>query len=192
MARGRRRTKAEPKKTYDLISKETIEGKSVFKLITEVLKRWKKDLSSARIGAAWMVGKKPDKDGVVTLGRMKKCSELERQLHQLDAIVLLNQDYWRMLKDEQRLALVHHELCHLDQALDSNGELAYDGHGERKWRLRKHDVEEFNEVIRSHGCYKADIVSFVKEAVTKDPNFSLFGEEEKKSGEKKVGPRAVA
>lgn len=189
MAR-RRGTKSEPRKTYDLISKETIEGKAVFKFIAEVLKRWKADLRPARIGAAWMVGKKPDKDGRVVLGRLKKCSELERQLHHLDAIVLLNQDHWRLLKEEQRLALVHHELCHLAEALDQNGEVAYDGHGERKWRTVKHDVEEFNEVIRTHGCYKADIVSFVQGAVEKDPQLSMFDEGTK--SEKGSPLRAVA
>src|SRR5512140_189551 len=110
MSRRGRKPKSAPRKTYDLITKETEEGKEVLGLIAEVKKRFKEGLHPARIGAAWMVGKKPDRDGRLTLGRLKKCSELERQLHHLDALVLLNQDRWRLLSGSQRLALVHHEM----------------------------------------------------------------------------------
>lgn len=187
MARGRRRTKAEPRKTYELVTKETQEGKEALAFIADVKKRFKPDLHAARIGAAWMIGKKADKDGRVTLGRLKKCSELERQLHQLDAIVLLNQDRWRLLQAPQRLALVHHEMCHLAEALDSNGDVAYDGHGEKKWRTVKHDIEEFQEIVRTHGAYKRDLAAFAEDLLKKDPNLSLFDGERNALQEKPIG-----
>lgn len=177
MAR-RRRTKADPRKVYDLIGTSTDEGKEVHDLIGEVKKRWKDDLREARIGAAWMIGKKADKDGRVQLGRLKKCSELERRLHRLDAIVLLSQDHFRLLSKSQKLALVHHELCHLAEAVDSNGETAYDGHGERKWRIVKHDIEEFREVVAMHGCWKSELAFFVRATIDKDPQLSLYNQKD--------------
>ncbi len=173
MAR-RRKAKADPRKAYDLIGQSTDEGKEVLDLIAEVKKRWKDDLREARIGAAWMIGKKADKDGRLQLGRLRKCSELERRYHRLDAIVLLNQDAYRRLAKPQRLALVHHELCHLAESLDSNGEVAYDGHGERKWRIVKHDIEEFREVVAVHGCWKSELSFFVRATIEKDPQLSLY------------------
>jgi hypothetical protein len=184
--------KSEPKKVYDLVSKETDEGKEVFTLIAEVKKRWKDDLREARIGAAWMIGRKADKDGRLQVGRPKKCSELERRLHRLDAIVLLNQDAWRRLLPPQRLALVHHELCHFAEALDSNGEVAYDGHGERKWRIVKHDIEEFREVVNAHGCYKAELAFFVKATIERDPQLSLYNQKEQAPDAPLLIPPAAA
>lgn len=177
MAR-RRKAKADPRKVYDLIGTSTDEGKEVHDLIGEVRKRWKDDLRHARIGVAWMIGKKADRDGRITLGRLRKCSELERRLHRLDAIVLLSQDHFRRLSKPQKLALVHHELCHLAESLDSNGEVAFDGHGERKWRIVKHDIEEFREVAQAHGCWKSELAFFVRATIDKDPQLSLYNQKD--------------
>lgn len=182
-----RKPKSGPRKLYDLITEETQEGAEVLALVQEVKNRWKKDLNPARIGAAWMIGKRADRDGRVMLGRLKKCSELEKQMNKLDAIVLLNQDRFRLLSKEQRLALVHHEMCHLAESLDNNLNAAYDGHGERKWRLVKHDLEEFREVVRTHGAYKSDIAAFVEDLVKKDPNLSLFDKSRNANAEKPIG-----
>lgn len=187
--RGRRgpKPKADPRKKFDVISEDTEEGKGVIALIRRVKKEWKEDLREARIGAAWMIGKKADRDGRLMLGKLKKLSELEQRMNELDAIVFLNQDAWRTLSAEQRLALVHHELCHLAPQEDRNGEAAYDGHGQRKWRTVKHDIEEFREVVRTHGAYKRDIAAFVEETTKKDPNLSLFDKERNARHEKPIG-----
>lgn len=191
---GGSKKKAQPKsrKLYDLITIDTEEGKEVFKLLDQVKKQWKEDLHKARVGAAWMIGKKPDKDGRIVLGRMKKCSELERQIHSLDAILILNQEHWRVFSKEQRLALVHHELCHLAQAEDANGDQAIDGHGSLKWRLVRHDIEEFRAVVAAHGCYKNDLAEFVAATLKRDPNLSLFDKEKNARAEKPVGKDVMA
>lgn len=170
----RKKEKADPKKRYDLISKDTDEGRYVYELIRDVREEHAKDLTHARIGAAWIVGKRPDKDGRVTLGKMKKSSELEKSLHHLDAIILLNQDAWRRLLPNQRVALIHHELCHLSDVTGPEGEALFDGHGERRWRIVKHDIEEFRAVVQAHGCYTSDLASLVRVAVEKDPQMQLF------------------
>ena len=41
------------------------------------------------------------------------------------------------------------------------------------WRTRKHDIEEFFDVVRRHGCYKRDLVAFA-EALMKKKIAPLF------------------
>jgi hypothetical protein len=93
-----------------------------------------------------MVGQKKDKDGRLVLGRMKKASELDRELHEHDLVLLLNREMWKVFGEKQRTALVDHELCHADEALDPNGEAIEDAHGRKQYRIRKHDLEEFAAV----------------------------------------------
>lgn len=52
------------------------------------------------------------------------------------------------LSDEQRVALVDHELCHFH--INEDGEL----------KMRAHTVEEFAEVVKRHGLWKPDVEWF--------------------------------
>jgi hypothetical protein len=144
-------------------------------MIKERVKTVHDNLRGAHIEPAWMIGKKPDKDGRVTLGKMKKAGELDRELHGYDAILIVNAEHWKILNEQQRLALIDHELCHLDVALDPTSlEPKVDGHGKTCYRVRKHDLEEFRGVIERHGVYLSDIAEFVRAAMKKDPNMKLF------------------
>lgn len=62
-------------------------------------------------------------------------------------------DQWADLDDHQRLALVDHELCHLDIWENEDGE--------RGLWIRGHDVEEFIAVARRHGAWGAALRSLV-------------------------------
>lgn len=158
---ARLRKPKQPKQPkYVLVNKDTDEGKGVYKLLLDTLKKWHSYLREARIVAAWMVGQKRDRDGRLVLGKMKKASELDRQLHEFDLVLLLNREMWRIFSEAQRTALVDHELCHADQALDSDGEQTLDAHGRALFRIRKHDLEEFSTVVRRHGVWKADLEAF--------------------------------
>ncbi|MBX3288437.1 MAG: hypothetical protein KF855_03735 [Acidobacteria bacterium] len=55
---------------------------------------------------------------------------------------------WAELTPEQKIAVVHHELCHF--GVDDEGFLT----------LIPHDIEEFNEIARTHGAYHDGLVSF--------------------------------
>lgn len=178
----------QPPKKYDLITEDSKEGKEVLAMIPKVVKAHRKELAQAKIGAAWMIGKKADRDGRVTLGKLKRTTELERKQTGLDALVLLNQDYWRKLTEPQRVALIHHELCHLAQALGPDGvEQLVDGHGALRWRTVKHDIEEFRAVVKAHGCYLDDIRHFAQDLLEKDPQLDLFQEPKAPAGLRAVG-----
>jgi hypothetical protein len=112
-----------------------------------------------------MLDVKADRDGHLTLGRCKKATDLDREFREFDVVILLNAQAWKELEPKQRVALVDHELCHATVATDKNGENVLDERDRLCYRMKKHDIEEFNEVVRRHKMYKSDIAEFVKEAL---------------------------
>jgi hypothetical protein len=124
--------------------------------------RWHDELNSAHIGLAWRKALKADVDGHIVLGRCVKISELHKEFLPFDFIVVLNKEYWDFFDDDKRLALMDHELCHAAAALDQESEQKEDDRGRPLWRVRKHDIEEFRDVVQRHGCYKSDLEEFAK------------------------------
>ena len=61
-----------------------------------------------------------------------------------DFVIVIGQDTWNDLKEEQRTALIDHELCHCEFC---DGEPC----------MRSHDYEEFAEIIARHGFWRSDI-----------------------------------
>lgn len=174
---------------YVLVDQATQEGKGVYAVLADALKQWHSHLREAKIVAAWMVGNKADKDGRLILGRMKKTSELDRELAPYDFVLLLNREHWRSLDEAFRLGLVDHELCHADQKNDpTTGDQVEDAHGRKLWRIRKHDIEEFAAVVRRHGFYKSDIESFA-EALEQGKQAKLFADKSKGAKAAKPGQR---
>lgn len=156
------------KNRYQLIeelSDNAAEGDEVLGWLQEVRDKSHLDLAMASIRCAWMLADTIDKDGHRKLGQMKLCSELEYQLHGADAILITNREAWREMEDNQRKAYVDHELCHLRQKLGKDGQQEEDESGRKLWRLAKHDLEEFRDVVARHGCYMSDIQEFVEAAL---------------------------
>jgi hypothetical protein len=168
--------KKKPKKVgYELIPEPT--GKdpaSPWESLRKAVAAWHRDLSDARIALVWALAWTADKDGLLTLGKAKRASDVDRELKEYDLVILLNRPAWKDLKDEQRLALIDHELCHLCLVKDEKGEPKLDERGRQVFRMRKHDVEEFRAVVERHGCYKADLEEFVRAVRRKkaEPLFS--------------------
>lgn len=92
--------------------------------------------------------------GKTVLGKARKLSGLAAYLARPDVVgplfvIEIPRDLWRNMKPEQQLALVDHELCHLE--VDDGADGGWVG------RTRGHDVEEFLGVIDRHGLWKADV-----------------------------------
>ena len=70
-------------------------------------------------------------------------------------VMIISKSAWDLLVDNTpaREAIVDHELSHFFRDLDSNA-----------LSILPHDIEEFNEVVRRHGPYMADIANFLKAA----------------------------
>lgn len=127
----------------------------VAQVASKLIANTHKHLASLPIEYVWRdkASKSGDK---VTLGKARKVSGLNAFLseHGEDFYVIeIAADTWKDLTSTQQLALVDHELCHLaGRNLDTD-----------KLELRKHDVEEFAEVIARHGVWTANLELFAKQ-----------------------------
>jgi hypothetical protein len=151
-----------------------------YRILREVRDKWHEDIAPAKIALAWRKSYKPDKDGHLILGKCMKASDLQRELVQYDFVILLNREVWMDMDFTvaKKKALLDHELCHAATQTDKLGESKYDERGRNIWRVRKHDIEEFNSVVNHHGCYKRDLEKFA-EALLKKREMPLLAEMEK-------------
>jgi hypothetical protein len=156
--------KKQPKRlAYQLLTSE--QHVSMYLMASNLVARHHQELRNAKIALAWCKSWKPDIDGHVRLGQCKKASDLDRELAPYDIVVLLSQEFWTndRVTDAQREALLDHELMHACVKLDPDThEPMVDEKGRTLYRLRKHDIEEFSEIVERHGCYKRDLEIFAR------------------------------
>ena len=152
---------ARKKISYKLVPRESDEG-GVYAMLDRLIERHHEHLRNARIAVAWNLTWQPDVDGRCTLGKCKRASDLDRELAPYDFVVMLRHEWFESAEvtDAQREALIDHELSHAEVTLDDNGEPKRDTKDRVVYRVRKHDLEEFSEVVRRHGLWKRDIEDF--------------------------------
>lgn len=114
------------------------------------------ELSEASFIMFWKKGWRPDADNILTGARIKKASEVDQELEEFDFAVFLNFELWNETKisDEQKQIIIDHELWHAAPEMDRDGEQKKDDRGRFCWRLRKHPITEFPEIISRYGLKK--------------------------------------
>ena len=149
---------------YELIPRDSVNGHPMYALLDELVESFHAEIAAARIALAWCTSWKPDVDGREVLGKCRKASDLDRELAAFDFVILLSRPFWRdaRVTDPQRQALLDHELCHAALTYDEKGEPVEDERGRLVYRIRKHDIEEFTDIVARHGCYKADLERFAQ------------------------------
>lgn len=152
-----------PKKKYELA-----ENEEVAKIIGALIREHHDHLREVSIAVLWVNDVRPDADGIVWLGKMGSLTEKYQLLTGFDALLELNRVQWVFLEPAQKLAVIDHELAHLDFQRDENGFPKVDGHGNFKMRTRKHPVEEFPEIVARHGAW-TDTLKLLKEHARKKP-----------------------
>jgi hypothetical protein len=154
-----------PKKvSYQLLDPASEDGRPLYTLLGELVAAHHEDLRDARIALAWCTSWKADVDGIVTLGKCRRASDLDRELAAWDFIILLREAFWRdpQVTDHQRRALLDHELTHAGLKHDVHGEPVEDERGRKVWRVRKHDLEEFSCIAERYGVWKRDLETFAR------------------------------
>lgn len=167
VARPRKATRAK-KVSFELITPEDHHGERMYPMLRRLVEAYHEELRDARIALAWCTSWKADVDGRVTLGKCRKASDLDREIAEYDFIILLNQAFWVSsdVTFPQREALLDHELCHATVALDPKTlEPIVDERGRTVYRIRKHDVEEFRDIVLRHGVWKQDLEDFARQLV---------------------------
>lgn len=82
-------------------------------------------------------------------------------------LITLAADYCAECSDAEFCALVEHELYHMEQKTNAEGEPQFTDEGQPKLKLRGHDVEEFVGVVRRYGASEG--VKAMVEAANKAP-----------------------
>jgi hypothetical protein len=158
---------AAPKKvTTRVASRSTDEP--TYNLLDEIIREHHGHIVDANITIAFNRSWTEDADGRLKLGQAKKCTEIERQMHGQDWVILLNEDAWERLDDAQKRALMDHELCHCQVTVDEKGGVKLDEYGKVVYRVRKHDVEEFKEIVERHGTWYDELREFAEKAIDQD------------------------
>lgn len=147
---------------YYLIDRNTESGERMYNLLDALVAEHHSDLAEARFALAWNTSWQPDVDGRVTLGKCKKASDLDRELAAFDFVIILREEFWKhpRVTDKQRTALLDHELMHAAVKFDDRGDPEHDTRGRTVYRTRKHDIEEFADIVARYGCWKSDLESF--------------------------------
>lgn len=155
------------KVAYRFIPPASEHGQGMYALLRELVGAYHRELINARIALAWNLAWSPDVDGRLKLGMCKRVADLEREVADLgayDFVIILRREFWQdpHTGDTQRRALLDHELCHAAVKLDDAGEPVIDERGRAVYRMRRHDLEEFQEIADRYGCWKRDIAEFAR------------------------------
>jgi hypothetical protein len=170
MAKRRPKAAAEKPLTYEFLPSNSEIGKPIYERLYAIVDAHHEEIShaGAKIALCWATSWKADVDGRLKLGECRKASDLDREMHPFDFVILLNRNFWMdtRVTDAQRAALLDHELCHCGIQHDAEtGEIKTDARGRVLYRIVKHDIEEFAEVVARNGCYKADLEHFARAIV---------------------------
>ena len=126
-------------------------GTAVRGLIDRVFDDWHRELREAQVSVDCLFASNPDGDAVKVHGypcaaKVRVVSCKDRVKGHGDAELVIDKDWWHDHGDAERLALIDHEITHL-QLTGKRDDL-----GRAKLSLRLHDVELgiFTEVMRRH------------------------------------------
>jgi len=80
------------------------------------------------------------------LGKAKAQDDLQRKISpEVEFVLLVNWTYWNDLKNEYKIILVDHELCHMEKLATEKG---------LRLKCLPHDFEEFATILKQYGDQK--------------------------------------
>lgn len=102
-------------------------------------------------------------DDKVIAGMCVRVDDRNRSVHDYDFIIEIAKDVWDEAPTEEfKTALVDHELGHAGIRMDEEGDVRYDEKTNRpKTYIKKHDIEEFEDVLDRHGAYHKALRNFL-------------------------------
>lgn len=90
-------------------------------------------------------------------GRCIKCSAELAYYSNVDYIIEINEATWNILDDKAKYILMYHELLHINIEYNEKKD-------EYDFKIKKHDIEDFKDIIDRHG---PDWLNFVKQTEEK-------------------------
>ena len=108
----------------------------------KVIPQWHPQLKDAKI--QYVFTEEMKHRGRVILAKIKAgASAFEKYLCGASLVLMVNSVKWKTLTPEKRCALIDHEFCHVYAEPKDTGEKVY--------KMRGHDIEEFNAIVERHG-----------------------------------------
>jgi len=110
------------------------------------------EISDAKIKYLFNLNENWNKGGQCSLASGKW-----KFLTDFDYVIVINHHTWNTIDDKQKSALIEHELTHICS-------ITVEKTGEKKWKLRDHDTEEFVDIVKKYGAWTPALTEF-KEAL---------------------------
>jgi len=88
-------------------------------------------------------------DASAYLGKCSRTTGKWAYLTGYDFVIEIWFPWWERATRREREALLLHELLHIERKMTRSGKL--------RWSLRRHDVEEFTEVVRHYGGWTKNL-----------------------------------
>lgn len=146
-------------------------GEDVAELVGEVVAAYHEDLRIVTIGAVFASSEDKDgeaipaikKDGHAVVGRIQITSLADRARGMADAKLTLDRHEWDAMSKSRRIALLDHELTHLELKTDDDGPVL-DDLGRPKLKARHHDwhLTGFAQVAERHGEAAIEVREMVR------------------------------
>jgi len=132
---------------------------SVVLLVQELVNSYHPDLKDARIGLIFRETASISK-GVPVIGHAQKPPEIMKVYLDYDFIIWLADNAYSDLDENQRKALIDHQLCHCTMIDGVPGTMG-------------HDVEEFQSVIDRHGPWNSSLLSVANSIMQMSFDFAI-------------------
>lgn len=101
-------------------------------------------------------------DEKIVPGTCTRCDDRNHVLHGHDFVIEIAEDVWKEATDQFKLAIMDHQLGHVGIKFDPEGRPMMDETTSRiKTYVRKHDIEEFSDVLETHGAYHKALREFL-------------------------------
>ena len=120
---------------------------TVYGLKVELLNDFHSDLRNAEIKCLFY-DKPKKRSGKVILGTAEVVSAKYNYLTGIDFIISIFKETWDIMAEEQRKALLDHEMTHMFVGEDKEGNPVY--------KIVPHDIEDFAEILNRYGVDWAD------------------------------------
>lgn len=139
-------------------------------LLSQTIAKFHPELKKHEVIIGVLIAANPDGPAVKHAGyaaaaTIKVVPLKDRLTKGYDAELLIDNDHWKDCRKEHRVALLDHELSHLEVAKSKSGGVKLDDLGRPKLKLLPGDIVQsdgFREVVKRHGDYAPEVITLKK------------------------------
>lgn len=132
------------------------ESETLERIATRLIPNHHPELATARIKYLF-VDKGASKGGRELYGKASKLSGINEFLIQADFLIVISEEKWRDLQEDQKTALMDHFLeCCTGEEDEKTGDMI--------WKCREPDTQEFVSILQRHGAWHDGILPLIQVA----------------------------